>query len=146
MLQERVTTKKRVLIPPKKKVCDPLQKPRPHKCTSVYNSVCHYQQKSASKPAFMHPRNWLIGCWCCSIFKCTQANLALSTALINTDGAENTGGCGEVKHGEAVYTQHDERISVGLGLKMKHESIKVSGCRLEEVPLNKNRYCATNSL
>lgn len=36
--------------------------------------------------------NWLwVGC---SIFKCIH--LASSTALINTDSAENTGGCGDV--------------------------------------------------
>lgn len=84
MLQEKVTTKK--------------------ECTNFHNLVCHYQQKTVSQPVFKHPRNWLIGCGCSSIFKCT---LALSTALINTDSAENTGGCGEAEHGEAVYIERD---------------------------------------
>lgn len=66
--------------------------------------VCHHQQKPVSQPVFMHPRNWLIGCGCCSIYTRT---LALSTALINTDSAENTGGCGEAEHGVAVYTERD---------------------------------------
>lgn len=82
----------------------------------------------------MHPRNWLIGCGCCSIFKCTQAHLALSTALINTDSSENTGGCGEVEHREAVYIEHDARMCVGLVLKMKHESIKVSAAGWRSCP------------
>ena len=38
-----------------------------------------------------------------------NALLACSPALINTDSAENTGGCGggEVEHDEAVYIEHD---------------------------------------
>ncbi len=81
------------------------KKTRPHReQTNFYNLVCYYQQKTVSQSVFMHPRYWLIGCECCSIFKCT---LALSTALINTDSAENTGGCGEAEHGEAVYVERD---------------------------------------
>lgn len=115
----------------KNNVCNHLQKPRPHKSTNFYKPVCRDQQKTVSQPLFMHPRIWLIGCGCCSIFTCIQAHLASSTALINTDSAENTGGCGDVGPGEAVYIEHDERMSAGLGLKMKHERIKVSDFLLQ---------------
>lgn len=52
--------------------------------------------------------------------------------------------CGEAEHGEAVYIEQDEWISVGLGLKMKHEYASVC-CQLGWLPLNKISYCATNS-
>lgn len=96
-------------------------------------SACIYASKELA--------NWLN--------KCTQAHLASSTALINTGSAENTG---DVERGEAVYVEHDKRRHVGLGLKMKHERIKVSEFVLQaggnccKLPLNKLRYCATDSL
>lgn len=67
----------------------------------------------------MHPMNWLIGLGCCSIFKCTQADLALTMALINTDRAENRGGMLNL----FIRSMIKQCVSV-LGLKMKHESIK----------------------
>lgn len=53
-------------------------------------------RKTVSQSVFMHQENWLIGCGCCSIFKCTQAFLALNMALIDTDNDKNTGGHGSL--------------------------------------------------
>lgn len=123
-------------------LCDHLQTPQPHQPLQLGYVII---SRTLSPSARINARDWLIGSGSCSIFKCTQADPARSTALINTDSAANTGGCGELEHEEAVYMEQNEGISVGLGLKRKHEYASVC-CGLEELPLNKISYCATNSL